>query len=150
LRWGGFCRRLWCRRACVGRRTRWCGLRGWPRRFDRCDRGGGFGGELVEIGVVVEGELYVQIVLRQLVSGRLGDDRSSGLGCITEAALRAENVALVRAVLDLAHDAHPVRRERVVPLDHRLELEPDAGVPNLLATKDPDASLDILLQDVRR
>lgn len=65
----------------------------------------------------------------------------------TGVPLRAQNVAPIRAVLDLATDPLPVLLERVVPLDQRLQLEAAPRVPDLLASEQIEAPIDVLARD---
>jgi hypothetical protein len=63
--------------------------------------------------------------------------------------LRFEQMALVRAVLDLAADALPILLEGVVALDDGLQLEAFGGVPDLLAPEHVDATIHVLARDLR-
>jgi hypothetical protein len=63
---------------------------------------------------------------------------------VAEAALGASDVAVIRAILDLATDAQPVLLERVVALDDVLELEALGGVADLRLAQRIDAAIDVL------
>jgi hypothetical protein len=89
--------------------------------------------------------------LRLIVEARLateaftrGDREQVAVGFLS-----AQQVALVRTVLDLATDALPVLLKRVVALDDRLQLEALGGVANLLAAQQVDAPIDVLARDCR-
>src|SRR5262249_27812790 len=64
-----------------------------------------------------------------------------------ETRLRSHDVTLVRPVLDLARDAHPVRLVRVVLLEQHVEPEPQRGVPDLLLAQEVDLPVDVLTDD---
>ena len=61
----------------------------------------------------------------------------------------APEIALVSAVLHLADDARPVLLVGVVALDRGLQLEPHAGVANLLSSQNPQSAVDVLAHDER-
>ncbi len=153
---GGRCRRgrqrRWSPHGAERREDRRRTRRGWGRRCrgdaEIVARRRWSGVVVQQIEIDVEGVGVVELDRgRRLARGvHLGRRRR----ILAEAPLRALHVPLVRAVLDLAHDAHPVRVERAVALDDRLELEADAGVADLLAPQHPDAAVDVLLRDGRR
>jgi hypothetical protein len=62
----------------------------------------------------------------------------------SEALLRPDHVPLVRAVLDVAADALPVRLIRVVALQEHLESEAEGRVTDRLLADDVDAPIDVL------
>jgi hypothetical protein len=68
---------------------------------------------------------------------------------VTETALRAGDVAVVGAILDLAADAQPVLLEGVVALDDVLQLEALGRVADLGLAQRIDAAIDVLARDGR-
>jgi hypothetical protein len=68
---------------------------------------------------------------------------------VTEAALGAGDVTMIRAVLDLATDAQPVLLEGVVALDDVLELETLGRVADLRLAQRIDAAIDVLTRNGR-
>src|SRR5262249_40571860 len=84
---------------------------------------------------------------RELLGALAPDDRERF--AFADALSGADDVAPIGPVLDLATDPLPVLLERVVPLHEHLELEPEAGVPDVLAPKHPDPAVDVLAGDER-
>jgi hypothetical protein len=81
--------------------------------------------------------------------GLLTEPLTRGNGQQLAVLLRAEQVALVRTVLDLAANTLPVLLKRVVALDDRLQLEALRGVADLLAAQQINAPIDVLPRDAR-
>jgi hypothetical protein len=59
-------------------------------------------------------------------------------------------MASIGAILDFAHDTHPILLKGIVALDDRLQLEASCCVADLLASQQVQTSIDVLLYDLRR
>jgi hypothetical protein len=65
-------------------------------------------------------------------------------------AFCAQNVTTVGAVLDFAHDAHPILLKRIVALDDSLQFESSSSIADLFATEHVEASVDVFLNYLGR
>jgi hypothetical protein len=79
----------------------------------------------------------------------LATPRETGDGVVAETLRGSPEIALVGALLDLAHDALPILLVRVVALHRGFELEAQARVANLFASQGPEAAIDVFARRQR-
>jgi hypothetical protein len=68
---------------------------------------------------------------------------------VTKAVLRADDVAVIRTVLDFAAGSQPILLKGVVALDDVLQLETLGGVTDLRLAQGVNAAVDVLPRDRR-
>jgi hypothetical protein len=97
------------------------------------------------------GELSVELseLLGDRAAGSRGCQRRRGRSPDSKTALGTDDVPLVRTVLDIAADALPVRRIRVVPLKQHLEAKALRRVSYLLFSEGVYPTVDVLPGDHR-